>query len=102
MPKNKAGKHFANKFAMGRASRAEEAPESPEFESGEQEGMGEMGGPDIQDVVAQHGPAQEIHMQHDHEGGKHTVESHHGEHVHHSEHASAEEAHQHAQMASGC
>ena len=56
---------------------------------------------EIDQVVAEHGPAQEVHVKHDHEAGKHHVASHHGAHVHHSEHASAEEAHSHAAKAAG-
>src|SRR6185312_11936253 len=36
-----------------------------------------------------------------HEGGKHSVTSHHGGHKHHSEHGSAEEAHMHGAKAAG-
>jgi hypothetical protein len=62
-----------------------------------------MGGSeDPTQVAAEHGPAHEIHMQHDHEGGKHSVHSKHGDgHEHHSEHNSAHEAHQHAQQVAG-
>lgn len=56
---------------------------------------------DVESVVAQHGPAQEVHISHDHEAGRHHVESHHGGHVHQSEHGSAEEAHEHGKKAAG-
>lgn len=66
---------------------------------------------DIHDVVAEHGPAVEIHTKHDHEAGVHQVTSHHGEHrqgneeghgfTHHSKHGSAEEAHKHMGHALG-
>jgi hypothetical protein len=50
---------------------------------------------DAAQVVAEHGPAHEIHITHSE--GSHSVESHHGDgHVHRSEHASASEAHDHA------
>lgn len=49
------------------------------------------------DVKAAHGPATEINIQHDHEGGRHHVHSKHSDgHEHQSEHGSAEEAHDHA------
>jgi hypothetical protein len=66
---------------------------------------------DIHDVVAEHGPAKHIHMQHDHEAGVHQVTSYHGEHepgkeegegfTHHSKHGSHHEAHKHAGHALG-
>jgi len=55
----------------------------------------------IADVVAKHGPATEVHMKHDHAAGMHHVTSHHKGHIHKSKHSSAEEAHEHAQQASG-
>jgi hypothetical protein len=66
---------------------------------------------DIHDVVAEHGPAVEIHSHHDHEAGMHHVTSHHGEHkhghedgagfTHHSKHATHEDAHRHMGHALG-
>src|ERR1700691_3493976 len=56
---------------------------------------------DIHDVVKEHGPAEEIHMKHDHEAGIHQVTSHHGEFKHHSTHGSHHEAHAHAGKALG-
>lgn len=47
-------------------------------------------------VAEQHGPAHEVHIQHDHEGGMHHVHSLHPDgHEHQSQHGSAEEAHEH-------
>lgn len=73
--------------------------------------MEESSAEDIRDVVAEHGPAKEVHSYHDHEGGKHHVTTYHGEHrhgkeegagfTHHSNHASAEEAHTHIGKALG-
>lgn len=49
---------------------------------------------DARQAVAEHGTAHEINIRHDHAAGTHSVESHHHDgHVHTSEHASAEEAH---------
>lgn len=57
---------------------------------------------EIQQVAAEHGPAHEIHMQHDHEGGVHHVHSvHHDGYEHHADHPSAEHAHAHAAHAAG-
>ena len=48
-------------------------------------------------VKEEHGAATDIHIHHDHEAGHHTVDSEHPDgHQHHSEHDSAEEAHDHA------
>lgn len=110
MPKNAEGKHFSSKFRMARHEAAHkadqhEANETPEFEAGEQEGAEEGQEPgegeDIQSIVAQHGPAEEVHIEHDHAAGKHKVTSHHGGHKHVAEHATAEEAHEHAKVAGG-
>jgi hypothetical protein len=63
----------------------------------------DVSGMDIGDVVSEHGPAHHIVVHHDHENKVHTVTSHHGKpaHMHHSEHGSAEEAHDHARKAAG-
>lgn len=48
-------------------------------------------------LAQQHGPAQEITIQHDHQGGQHTVHAVHPDmHEHDSQHRSAAEAHQFA------
>jgi hypothetical protein len=57
----------------------------------------EAGEEDGSAVAQQHGPAHEVHIQHQHEAGMHHVHSMHPDgHEHHSDHASAEEAHEHA------
>ena len=56
---------------------------------------------DIHEVVNQHGPATKMESQHDHEAGHHSVTTHHKGAKHHSEHGSAEEAHQHMGHALG-
>src|SRR5277367_1311648 len=57
---------------------------------------------DHENVVAEHGPATEIHITHDHKAGKHSVHSkHESGHEHHAEFGSAKEAHDHAMMMSG-
>lgn len=55
----------------------------------------------IHQVVEEHGPAEDVHIHHDHEEGQHHVHSVHGEKHHHSDHESVDEAHDHAQQASG-
>jgi hypothetical protein len=70
------------------------AQEEPQGEDG-------MDSQDPHQVVAEHGPAEEVTVNHDHESGMHSVHSKHGGHEHHSEHASASEAHQHATCLGG-
>jgi hypothetical protein len=53
-------------------------------------------------VAAQHGPANTVHIAHDHKAKKHHVISTHADgHVHESEHASAKEAHDAASALAG-
>ena len=78
-------------------SPAHEAAETPEFERGEQEGAKEQNPEQNEQpsqVVAQHGPANTVHVAHDHKAGKHHVTSTHADgHVHTSDHATSAEAH---------
>lgn len=66
----------------------------------QERGAGALQGAEQQEpeqVAAEHGPAVEVHLQHEHEMGSHHVHSIHADgHEHHSDHASAEEAHEHA------
>ena len=53
-------------------------------------------------VAHEHGPANQIALEHDHESGVHSVHSVHSDgHEHHSQHGSAEEAHEHAKKLAG-
>ena len=65
----------------------------------------QMDGVDEQDadaIAQEHGPASEIHLQHEHEMGSHHVHSVHGDgHEHHSDHGSADKAHEHAKKLAG-
>lgn len=68
-----------------------------------QGGGEEMGGDgaDPAQVVAEHGPANDVHVTHDHATGKHHVTSTHEDgHVEESDHGSAAEAHDHAKALS--
>jgi hypothetical protein len=69
-----------------------EAAEKPEFEAGEKEGKAEG-------VVAEHGPAQSVTVHHSKD--RHHVVSHHSGHVHTSDHATAQEAHDTASTLGG-
>ena len=98
--KAKDGRNFGNRQQQKaydeRAPKtaAGEAPDHSEPDGDEAQG-------DIHEVVAEHGPADHIEMEHDHANGKHHVTSHHGSVKHHSDHASAKEAHEHAMRAAG-
>lgn len=103
MAKNAEGKHFSSKFKMNRHAKAHAKDAMPQMHNDNEDTQNENGPDegDINDVVAQHGPAQEINIHHDHEAGKHKVTSSHDGHTHESEHGTAEEAHEHAKVAAG-
>lgn len=66
-------------------------------------GEHEAGGHDeIKQVVAEHGPAHKVVIEHDHDGGQHHVTSHHEDgHVHEATLGTPAEAHAHAAHAGG-
>lgn len=102
--KSKDGKrNFGNRQ---QASAYDERSAQPKTSPGEpaehaEPDADDISGMDIHEAVAAHGPADHIEMEHEHEAGHHTVTSHHGGKKHHSEHASAKEAHEHAMRAAG-
>ena len=96
------GSAFTNHDAMKSHERkmgAKQPPAAPAAAPSDGEPMGEG----AEQVAAQHGPATEVHITHQHETGQHHVHSMHPDgHESHSDHASAEEAHEHAKgLASG-
>lgn len=100
-----AGNNFTNHSAM-RSSEARLKAKSPaatavahEEEHGEPDAANEQDG---KAIAAQHGPAVEIQIQHDHEGGQHSVHAVHPDmHEHQTHHASAKEAHKFASDLAG-
>jgi hypothetical protein len=96
-PFEHAGKKYTNADAW-RTAKATSSPKPMAKSMGNPEGM--LGEEDEQDphaVVAEHGPAAHVDIDHEHEIGSHHVHSVHADgHEHHSDHASAEEAHEHA------
>lgn len=53
-------------------------------------------------VAAEHGPATEVHVMHNHEAGEHHVQSMHPDgHQHESMHGSVDEAHEHGKKLAG-
>lgn len=114
---SKSGKKFGSSFVGKRhdmehdklakdvmgASPEHEAEETPEFEKGEQEGAQEgRENTDPKQVVAEHGPANTVHVAHDHKAKKHhVVSTHESGHVHQSDHANAADAHSHAAELAG-
>jgi hypothetical protein len=110
--KSKDGKSFGNRQRQTaydeRKPQHDSKKYSPEKQSGRGESEhsepdGDEGASDqpIEEVVAQHGPAEKMEISHDHAAAKHTVTSHHGGHTHVAHHGSADEAHMHAAKAAG-
>jgi hypothetical protein len=100
-PLEHKGKQYTNADAWRTAkatskpSATAEAP-PPEQMGGEGEQM------DGAQIAQEHGPAMEVHVQHEHEMGAHHVHSLHQDGFeHHSDHASAKEAHEHAAKVGG-
>lgn len=88
------GKKFSGRQAMLSHERKMSKP-APQAETSDDEsgsyGMDEGG----EDPMA-HGPASEVHITHDHEGGMHHVHAVHADGTEsHSDHGSVEEAHEH-------
>lgn len=100
----KDGKKFTNRPPMMAHNRSMERNQGvmDRQDPLEQPG-GEVPGEQDGDQVAQeHGPAQEVHVTHDHEAGAHHVHSIHPDgHEHHSDHGSVDEAHEHAKKVAG-
>jgi len=113
MFKAKDGKKFGSIFAGKRydaehtedglhsESPEHEEQETPEFEAGEREGMGENEPNDHEEdmhpAVNEHGAAHKVTIHHDHKAGRHTVVSHHKDgHTHTSVHDAAHKAHDEA------
>jgi hypothetical protein len=76
--------------------KAEPAAETPKKQMAEEDSGG-----DIKQIVAENGPAKEMHYHHDEATNKHHVHSKHGEKEHKSEHDSPEEAADQMQSAMG-
>ena len=98
------GKQFTNRPMMKKHERSMGQHEEAKMATGHgapEEGNQDMSDQPIEEMVKQHGPASEIHMEHDHEIGSHHVHSVHGGMSHHSDHESAEHAHEHAKKAAG-
>ncbi len=100
------GKRFTNKPPMmaheRSAARNAGGAKVAERNDPLEQPAGDGGSEDGSQVAQEHGPAQEVHMMHDHEGGMHHVHSMHPDgHTHQSEHGSVEEAHEHAKKLAG-
>ena len=98
--KSKDGKSFGNRQQMKAYDERAPKKESKAMPDEYEDAGGDDNYPeDIHEMVAQHGPAEKVEIEHSE--GKHTKVSHHGGKTHKSEHASAEEAHHHGMMAAG-
>ena len=98
-PSKDGGKH--TNISSARAADARHGAKSPAATAiSHEEPNGEPDAAPQQDgkaIAAEHGPAVEVHVQHDHEGGQHTVHAVHPDmHEHDSQHGSAAEAHRFA------
>jgi hypothetical protein len=98
--------HDSMKRANARFAAKQQTSAGPDGYSGDAEdeaGLDEQN--DAQDgatMAAEHGPAVEVNVMHDHEGGRHSVHARHPDgHEHESEHSSADEAHRFAGEVSG-
>jgi hypothetical protein len=93
-----ANARFASKQPAAKQSGGDGGGDSGYNEGAEEQAMGGAdGAQDGAAMAAEHGPATEIDMQHDHENGRHTVHAVHSDgHQHESEHGSAGEAHKFA------
>lgn len=98
MSHNRSLSRMASRSEAGGAGMAEKRDPLAQPAGGEEE-MGE-GSPE--QVAQEHGPAVEVNVMHNHEAGEHHVQSKHPDgHEHHSDHASAGEAHDHAKGLAG-
>jgi len=100
------GKLHGNVQMIERYDESKGKQARPKNKGGESGGAHEMGGHDeIKQVVAEHGPASKVVIEHDHDAQHSTVTSHHEDgHVHTAEHDGsdhAEMAHAHAAHAGG-
>ena len=87
-------KHMA-KMPSQQADQEPDAGDPMEASEGE--------GNDGAAMAQQHGPAVEVNISHDHQGGRHSVHAVHPDgHSHETEHASAGEAHKYAGDCAGC
>lgn len=99
--KSSDGSQFTNHSGM-KSHEARIKAKSPQPAPQPEPDADDMGGEDPQSVASAHGPAVEVNISHDHQGGKHSVHSMHQDgHEHTSEHGSADEAHQAARVLSG-
>jgi hypothetical protein len=102
----KDGSRHTNRDTMKRADAmyASKQPAQPSAQGDGDAGMDDGGDPqDGKAMAEQHGPAIEVSVHHDHEGGSHKVHAVHPDgHEHDTEHGSADEAHQFASDCAGC
>lgn len=83
----------------GRQATKQPMAKAPMQQGGMEMGDGEQDGAA---VAAEHGPATEVNISHEHEMGSHHVRSAHPDgHMHESDHGSAEEAHEHGKKLAG-
>lgn len=104
------GSKHTNRDTMKRADARFGAQQAPQKigagGASEDQGDGGLDQGETQDgaqLAAEHGPATELNIQHDHENGVHHVHARHPDgHEHDSDHPSADEAHKFAADCAGC
>lgn len=85
---------------MGKMSGGES--EGPDEQNAAGEEQEPQKGEQMHEMVAQHGPAHELHFTHDHAAGRHHLHSVHQDgYEHHSDHADAATAHEDGKTAAG-
>lgn len=88
----------ANKIEGKPSKEAGEIPNEENLEEQVHPGIHE----EVGDLAAEHGPAHTVTINHDHEGGRHTVHSSHPDgHEQDADFENAHEAHKHAKKAAG-
>ena len=101
MKKHEAGLTAAKKAGPASPAGRQSLKTASGMDEEEKGGENDVSEQPIHEVVAEHGPAHEVHITHDHEANTHHVESKHGTKTHHSDHESAEDAHEHGKAAAG-
>ena len=98
-----AGRQYSSPDAWRTAKRTQSAPKAaPAAHDDEMPGEGDMDEQDGAAIAAEHGPATDVMIHHEHEMGGHHVTSEHADgHHHESDHESAEAAHEHAKKLAG-
>lgn len=100
--KTSMNRQIVRRYDDVQANRAKEGQDKVKVGGSKEAEGNDVSDQDIHEVVENHGPADKVEVEHDHAGGHHKVVSHHGDVKHESDHATAEDAHDHAKVCAGC